>query len=83
VAVVASFFPLAATCLLIATTRSKSAGSDGRPGDVIAEADDDPLPGIGMDSETAFGDTPEHSTAERVAQPDTRFRRADVRSGRR
>jgi hypothetical protein len=31
-----------------------------------------------VDSETPFGDTPEHSDAERVAQPDRRFGRADV-----
>ncbi len=36
-----------------------------------------------MDSETPLGDTPEHSTAERVAKPDTRFRREGERAGRR
>jgi hypothetical protein len=82
VAILASFFPLAAASLLIATTRTKSTGSDRRPDDVTATNREDGLPGIGMDSETPLGDTPEHSTAERVAKPDTRFNRAGTSAGR-
>jgi hypothetical protein len=83
VAILASLFPLAAASLLIATTRTKSTGADDDPDDVTATNRGDSLPGIGMDSETPLGDTPEHSTAERVAKPDTRFRRAGERAGRR
>jgi hypothetical protein len=36
-----------------------------------------------MDSETPLGDTPDHSTAERMARPDTRFGRAGAGGGRR
>jgi hypothetical protein len=82
VAILASFFPLAVVSLLIATTRTKSTGSDEHPDDVTATNRDDSLPGIGMDSETPLGDTPEHSTAERVAKPDRRFRRHGARAGR-
>jgi hypothetical protein len=35
---------------------------------------DDPLPGIGADTATPLGDTPEHSAAERVIQPRPRPR---------
>jgi hypothetical protein len=83
VAVPASFFPLAAASLLLATTREKSTRSDRRPDDVARAHEDASLPGIGMDSETPLGDTPEHSHAERVTQPDRRFGRDDIGAGRR
>jgi hypothetical protein len=74
-ALLAGAIPLTATAVWLATARSKTVGTDERPADVSPEAHDDPFPGIGMDSETPLGDTPEHSDAERVAEPDRRFRR--------
>jgi drug/metabolite transporter (DMT)-like permease len=62
-ALAAAVVPMAALCLLLALMRSKTVESDGHLRDISAEGDDDPYPGIGMDSTTPLGDTPEHSDA--------------------
>jgi hypothetical protein len=72
-AMVAGLIPLTAVALLTATARAKTAWDGDGLGDRSA-ASDDPFPGIGADSATPLGDTPEHSTAERVAQPRPRPR---------
>jgi hypothetical protein len=66
-ALAAGVIPMAALCLLLALMRSKTVESDGHLVDVSAQRDEDPFPGIGMDSTTPLGDTPEHSDADRVA----------------
>jgi hypothetical protein len=76
-AIGASLIPLTAVALLIATTRAKTVGSDDARRETTTGASEDPFPGVGMDDETPLGDTPEHSTAERVAQPDRRFGRGE------
>ena len=52
--------PIALVLLLFAVARGKTANAA------------DGAPGIGTDTATPLGDTSEHSTAERVAQPDRR-----------
>jgi hypothetical protein len=77
---IAGLIPLTAATLITATTRAKTVGDedDGRR-ETTAAQNRDPFPGVGADDETPLGDTPEHSDAERVAQPDRRFeRRQDV-----
>jgi peptidoglycan/LPS O-acetylase OafA/YrhL len=74
-ALAAGVIPATAAALLIATARTKTAGDDEHPRDLASSATDAPLPGIGIDSETPLGDTPEHSDAERVARPDPRLER--------
>jgi hypothetical protein len=71
---VAGLIPLTAVALLTATARAKTAGDGAGLRDLAAESGD-PFPGIGADSATPLGDSPEHSTAERVAQPRPRPRR--------
>jgi drug/metabolite transporter (DMT)-like permease len=62
-AVGAALVPLTAAALIVATTRVKTvAGADGRR-ETTAHADDDPLPGIGIDDATPLGDTDQHSDA--------------------
>jgi hypothetical protein len=68
-ALAAAVIPMAALCLLLALMRSKTDESDGRLVDASAEQDDDPFPGIGFDSSTPLGDTPEHSDAVDEPQP--------------
>lgn len=67
-ALLASLIPFSAAFLLLATTRQKSHSRS-------SVSHRDGSPGIGMDDATPLGDTPEHSDAERVAQPDRRFSR--------
>jgi hypothetical protein len=71
---VAGLIPLTAVALLTATVRAKTTRDGDGLGDRSAESDDDPFPGIGADSATPLGDTPEHSTVERVSQPRPRRR---------
>jgi hypothetical protein len=73
IALLAALVPASAASLIVATARSKTRPDAARPVDESPAADDDPTPGIGFDSETPLGDTPEHSDAERVARPDRRF----------
>jgi hypothetical protein len=75
-AIVAGLIPFTAATLITATNRAKTVGEGGRTRDTTSEASDDPFPGIGADDETPLGDTPEHSDAERVAEPDRRFQRS-------
>jgi hypothetical protein len=75
-AIVAGLIPFTAATLITATNRAKTVGDGESMRDTTPEASDDPFPGIGADDETALGDTPEHSDAERVAQPDRRFQRS-------
>lgn len=61
----AGVVPATAVSLMLASARRKTrpaGGEDVR--DVSPEADDDPFPSIGMDSETALGDAPELSDAQ-------------------
>jgi hypothetical protein len=74
-AIAAGLIPLTATTLLTATARAKTVGDDDARRETTAAASADPFPGIGMDDDTPLGDTPEHSEAERVAEPDRRFAR--------
>jgi hypothetical protein len=74
-AILAGFIPLTAATLLTATARAKTAGDGDHPRDVTGAAHADPYPGIGIDDATPLGDTPEHSDAERVAEPDPRLER--------
>jgi drug/metabolite transporter (DMT)-like permease len=60
---VAGVIPLAALCLLLATMRRKTVEAGGQLRDASGDADEDPYPGIGFDSTTPLGDTPEHSDA--------------------
>jgi hypothetical protein len=76
-ALVAGLIPLTAATLLTATTRSKTVAGDGGREETTADEHRDPFPGVGMDDATPLGDTPEHSDAERVAEPDRRFERRD------
>ncbi|MEA2456571.1 MAG: hypothetical protein QOI45_2833 [Thermoleophilaceae bacterium] len=72
-ALAAAVVPMSALCLLIALMRSRTIESDdGRLVDVSSERDDDPFPGIGLDSTTPLGDTPEHSDAVDRPQPGRR-----------
>jgi hypothetical protein len=75
IALLAGLVPASAVLLLIATMRAKTAATSDRPEDLSRADHGDGAPGIGMDLETPLGDTTEHSDAERVAQPDTRFER--------
>jgi hypothetical protein len=63
-AMVAGLIPLTAVALLTATARAKTTANRERPGDRSVAGSDDPFPGIGADSVTPLGDTPEHSTAD-------------------
>jgi predicted MFS family arabinose efflux permease len=63
--VAAGVFPLTATALLVAAARSKTATQDGRLRDASADASGDPYPGIGVDEDTALGETPQYSDARR------------------
>jgi hypothetical protein len=72
-ATVAGLIPLTAVALLTATARAKTARGEDGLRDRSVESDD-PFPGIGADTATPLGDTPEHSTAERVSQPRPRRR---------
>jgi hypothetical protein len=74
-ALLASMIPFSAAFLLLATAREKS-----HTGSAVSSRDS--APGIGMDDGTPLGDTPEHSDAERVAQPDRRFTRRDRSASR-
>jgi hypothetical protein len=74
-AIAAGIIPLTAVTLLTATSRAKTVGSDDTRRETTAAEHTDPFPGVGMDDETPLGDTPEHSTAERVAEPHPRFQR--------
>jgi hypothetical protein len=74
-AIGAGMIPLTAATLIVATTRAKTVGDDDTRAETTAGQHTDPFPGVGMDDETPLGDTPEHSDAERVAQPDRRFER--------
>jgi hypothetical protein len=75
-AIVAGLIPFTAATLITATNRAKTVGDGESMRDTTPEASDDPFPGIGADDETPLGDTPEHSDAERAAQPDRRFQRS-------
>jgi hypothetical protein len=82
-AVLAGLIPLTAATLLTATARAKTVGSDRAPRDVSAVEDTDPYPGIGMDSETPLGDTPEHAAPDTAATvPTTRRPGRPHRAGR-
>ena len=70
----AAIIPLTAVALIVATTRSKTAGADDARRETAADAEDDPFPGMGMDDHTPLGDTSQHSDAERVATPERGFR---------
>ena len=74
-AVAAGLIPFTAVTIMTAASRAKTAGRDGDRRDTTAEESEDPFPSIGGDDATPFGDTPEHSDAERVARPDDRFER--------
>jgi hypothetical protein len=75
IALLAGLIPASAVLLLFAIVRSKTEPGEEGPRDRTAGDRDDAAPGIGMDRETPVGDTPEHSDAERVAEPDRRFER--------
>jgi hypothetical protein len=70
----AALVPATALLILFAVAGAKTATGSGRLEDRSAE-DRDGMPGIGFDDESPFGDTPEHSDAERVAKPDSRAER--------
>jgi hypothetical protein len=72
-AVAAGMIPFTAVTIMTAASRAKTAERGGDRRDTTAEESDDPFPSIGGDDATPFGDTPEHSDAERVARPDDRF----------
>jgi len=74
-ALCAGMIPLTAATLLTATARAKTVRDGDARRDTTAEAHEDPFPGIGVDDASPLGDTPEHSDAERVAEPDERFSR--------
>jgi peptidoglycan/LPS O-acetylase OafA/YrhL len=74
-AIVAGLIPLTAVTLITATSRAKTVRHGDGQRETTASAADDPFPGIGGDDATPVGDTPEHSTAERVARPDERLER--------
>jgi hypothetical protein len=57
VGVAAGVIPLSAVALLLATMRSRTAESVGRLRDDSGDPDEDPAPGLGMDDQTALGDT--------------------------
>jgi hypothetical protein len=62
-AVLAGAIPLAALALLIATIRRATEEDEGELRDASADADADPFPRVGLDTETALGDTRERSDA--------------------
>ena len=62
-ALAAGLIPLAALALMLATARAKTTESDGHLHDESTQQDRDPFPGIGMDTRTPLGDTPEHSAS--------------------
>jgi hypothetical protein len=70
VALAAGLIPLTAATLIVATVRAKTSVEGRQLRDAAADDHRDPLPGIGADDSTPLGDTPEHSTSERVATPD-------------
>jgi hypothetical protein len=57
-ALLAGVIPTTAVAIVIATARAKIEESDGRPQDTNL-ADDEPLPGLGLDDATPLGDHPE------------------------
>jgi hypothetical protein len=68
-ALMAGVIPMTAVALLLATTRAKTVQApDGGARDASVDDHEDPFPGIGMDDETALGDTPEHAGARRRAR---------------
>jgi hypothetical protein len=71
-ALTAGLIPLTAVMLLTATARAKTVGADDARRETTAAEPADPFPGVGVDDATPFGDTPEHSDAERVGKPDRR-----------
>lgn len=71
----AGMIPLTAATLITATARSKTTVAGGRRRETSAAESTDPFPGVGIDDETPFGDTPEHSGAESVATPERRSSR--------
>jgi hypothetical protein len=80
----AGVIPLTALALLVATARRKTVVEDGHLRDATADANDDPLPGIGLDDETPAGETSELHDLEREDPPVRRFqRRARGRAGSR
>jgi peptidoglycan/LPS O-acetylase OafA/YrhL len=56
--------PGTALALWLATVRAKTPDRERLPHDPAADDDDDQFLGVGMDTETEMGDTPEHSDAE-------------------
>jgi hypothetical protein len=80
----AGVIPLTALALLIATARMKTVEEDGDLKDATVEANDDPLPGIGLDDATPAGETSELHDLDREDPPVRRFqRRARGRAGSR
>jgi hypothetical protein len=57
----AGVIPLAAIALLTATARQKTAATDEGLRDASADDERDPYPGIGLDSGTALGESPQHA----------------------
>jgi hypothetical protein len=74
-ALLAGIIPLSALALLIATIRRKTDVVDDRLVDASADADDDSLPGIGLDQDTPVGETSELHDLDREDPPDRRFQR--------
>jgi hypothetical protein len=58
----AGIIPMTAVSLLLATVRAKTAGTSSGLRDVSGDASD-PLPGMGLDDQSPFGETSEHSDA--------------------
>ena len=59
VVLLAGFVPATAVVLAMALAREKSVAEGGRVRDATAEDHGDPFPGLGLDDETAVGDTPD------------------------
>jgi hypothetical protein len=58
-AILAGVIPLTAVSLIIATAVAKTEPDDGGLHDAAADRHDDPYPGIGVDTDTPLGDSPE------------------------
>jgi hypothetical protein len=85
-ALAAAVVPLTALALIVATVGRKTSRDGEARLDTTADAHDDPFPGIGLDDQTPFGDTPEHSDAIEgrpgTSAPAERFARQRDRAGR-
>jgi hypothetical protein len=79
----AGIIPLSALSLMLAVARRKTVlTEDGRLVDASADREDDPFPGIGLDShDTQLGDTPERADhPQRDEQQGRRFERSSDRT---